>query len=83
MDVMSDKAIGELWRAGHYDGLPHTHPGSVVAKLIRKLVEERAKNYSFQEDDAAPLVSGCKWIIYSKATDLALRDFSIPKEQWK
>ena len=79
---MTDKDVGEYWVDVWRDIDPVGEHGGCrdgVIKLIRKLVEERARNnavlyYQVHGPDADAIKSCIK---------SALRDFGIPPESWK
>jgi hypothetical protein len=74
---MTDQEVGKLWNRGHFNGLPHTHPGSAVGDLIRKLVEERAVKLLLQRGI-------CIWRDEElfAAIRVALGEFGIDPETW-
>jgi len=74
---MEDKEVGECWRKGHYDGLPHSHPSSAVTKLIRKLVADRQTLWWHQ---LAKRPGGTN---PQEALRYALRDFGIDPATWE
>ena len=66
--MISDKEVGQLWKDCQANNL-NIFWQSAVLDLIRKLVEVRAKNYSYRRDE------DCR--------KRALKDFGIPEYEYE
>ena len=66
--MISDKEVGRLWKESQPNNF-QLFWRSAVLDLIQKLVEERAKNYSYRRDE------DCR--------KRALRDFGIPEYEYE